>query len=80
MGTACLDYILTETERQSFEENGYMTIKKRSLAGHPAYQNILEEYRNRLIARFREDGYEKPLDGETWRKFPLPEMPDAPDT
>ena len=27
MDTACLDHILTETERQSFEQNGYLTIE-----------------------------------------------------
>ena len=54
-------------------------IEKRSLAGHAAYRSVLESLRERLIQRFRDDGYEAPLDGDGWRDFPQPVIPDAPD-
>jgi arylsulfatase len=39
----------------------------------------LDEMRGRLIARFGRDGYEEPLDGDGWRLFPQPVMPEDPD-
>ena len=54
-------------------------LDDRSLAGNPAYSGILNTYRQRLIERFREDGYERPLDGDKWRDFPAPVEPENPD-
>ena len=37
-------------------------------------------YRNRLIRWFKSDGYEQPIDGNQWRKFPsIPSVADDPD-
>lgn len=54
-------------------------IEKRSLAGHVAYRSVLADMRKRLMQRFRNDGYETSLDGDSWREFPQPVIPDAPD-
>ncbi len=55
-------------------------LDERSLAGNQAYATILNAYRRALIERFRQDGYELPIDGNRWREFPPPieyENPDA---
>ena len=51
----------------------------RSLAGNPAYESVLADMRERLMARFRADGYERPLDGDGWKVFPAQEVPSNPD-
>jgi len=51
-----------------------------NLAGHAAFDGVLKESRQRLIDRFREDGYPTPLEGDTWKLFPPPpEVPANPD-
>ena len=54
-------------------------LDERNLAGNPGYGHILRGHRQRLMARFRADGYERPLDGETWRAFPPPPESENPD-
>jgi arylsulfatase A-like enzyme len=51
----------------------------RDLCGNPAYMKVLAQHREALIARFRADGYELPLDGDGWRKHPRLEVPSTPD-
>ena len=55
------------------------TPEQRSLAGNPAYAGILAAMRERLMARFRADGYEAPLEGDDWRPFPPTDIPSDPD-
>ena len=40
---------------------------------------ISDSHREALIARFRADGYELPLDGDGWGKHPRLEVPSTPD-
>ena len=54
-------------------------LEERSLAGNPAYGDVLAEMRGRLIARLRADGHDEPLDGDRWRQFPRREVPPDPD-
>jgi len=51
----------------------------RNLAGNPAYESTLASMRSRLIASFRADGYEGPLEGDGWKAFPKREVPSTPD-
>jgi len=37
---------------------------------NPAHQETLRRLRARLIARFTDDHYLEPLDGDTWRRYP----------
>lgn len=54
--------------------------EERSLAGNPAFADVLARLRDQLINRLREDGYDSPLDGNAWREFPpLPSVPSDPD-
>lgn len=53
--------------------------EEHSLAGNPAYEPVLRDLRSRLIARFRADGYEAPLEGEGWKSFPQPAISSTPD-
>lgn len=55
-------------------------LDDRSIAGNHGYGGVLNDYRNRLINWFKEDGYDIPLDGNKWREFTPPyenENPDA---
>jgi hypothetical protein len=54
-------------------------IETRSLIGHPAFEAVQQDLRARLMQRFREDGYEEPLDGEEWRAFLQPDVLANPD-
>ena len=54
-------------------------LEERSLAGNAAYDGVLTEMRSRLIAWFKRDGYEAPLDGEGWKVSPRAEVPADPD-
>ncbi len=54
-------------------------LGERNLAGNPAYAGVLADLRAQLISRFRQDGYEDPLDGERWREFPRRDVPQDPD-
>ena len=54
-------------------------IETRSLIGHPAFEAVRQDLRARLMQRFREDGYEEPLDGEEWRAFLQPDVLANPD-
>ncbi len=51
----------------------------RSADGNPAFGRQLNAMRSRLMERFRNDGYDEPLDGNRWREFPQPAMPNNPD-
>ena len=53
--------------------------EERNLAGNVAYAGALNEMRARLIEWFRADGYDRPLEGDTWKVFPKQEVPSAPD-
>ncbi|MCE5216563.1 sulfatase-like hydrolase/transferase, partial [bacterium] len=53
--------------------------EEHSLAGNPAYEAVLKDLRSRLVARFRADGYEAPLEGEGWKSFPQPSISSTPD-
>ena len=55
-------------------------LEDRNLAGNPAFQRQLVSHREFLINRFQADGYEEPIDEQSWRQFPLPEpIPEDPD-
>lgn len=41
--------------------------------------DVTRQLRMRLIERFREDGYEEPMDGLGWRVQPITEVPEDPD-
>jgi arylsulfatase A-like enzyme len=52
---------------------------ERNLAGNAAYESTLADLRRRLIEWFRADGYEAPLDGESWRTFERRAVPASTD-
>ncbi|MCD6351937.1 MAG: sulfatase-like hydrolase/transferase [Armatimonadetes bacterium] len=54
-------------------------MDERNCAGNPAYAEVQKTLRDRLIQRFRGDGYEVPLEEDHWRVFPKREVPDTPD-
>jgi arylsulfatase A-like enzyme len=55
-------------------------FETRSLVGNPVFSHVVTAYRNRLIRWFKSDGYEQPIDGNQWRKFPsIPSVADDPD-
>jgi arylsulfatase A-like enzyme len=54
-------------------------LESRSVAGLAPYSGVLGEMRARLIAWFRRDGYEEPLEGDGWKDFPKLEVPPDPD-
>ena len=51
----------------------------RNRAYTPGFTNATKLMRERLQAYFREDGYERPLDGDRWREFPQPQRFRDPD-
>ncbi|MFQ6099514.1 MAG: sulfatase, partial [Armatimonadota bacterium] len=51
----------------------------RSLAGNVAYESVLTAMRERLIEWFRADGYERPLEGDGWKRLPSQDVPSTPD-
>ncbi|RME72119.1 MAG: hypothetical protein D6781_02845 [Verrucomicrobia bacterium] len=46
-----------------------------NLAGVDQYEPVKKQMKGRLIERFRTNGYELPLDGDDWARFPSPELP-----
>lgn len=54
-------------------------MDQRNLAENNAYADVLEQMRQRIIQWFRTDGYEDPLDGDGWKRFPPKEVPTTPD-
>ncbi len=54
-------------------------LDERDLADNPAFRGVRDEMRAQLIARFRADGYELPLEGDGWKRFPRRQVPEAPD-
>ena len=50
----------------------------RNLAGASLRASALSTMRSEIIARFTHDGYTEPIDGEGWRLFPQPTLPDDP--
>lgn len=51
----------------------------RNLAGHAPYDPVLKGLRQRLISRFQQDGYDLPLDGDDWKRYPTKSIPETPD-
>jgi len=51
----------------------------RSRAGVPFCHGKVAEMRQRLWARLRADGFDRPFDGEAWRLYPQPQWPADPD-
>jgi len=51
----------------------------RNRAGLVFCQDALEERRRRLFAYYRDEGFTDPLDGEGWRLYPQPTLPEDPD-
>ncbi len=51
----------------------------RSRSGISFCREPLQEMQATLMARLREDGYQEPLDGETWRLYLQPALPEDPD-
>lgn len=54
-------------------------LESRSVAGLQPYDAVLRDLRGRLIAWFRRDGYEAPLDGDGWKVFPHRTVAPDPD-
>lgn len=53
--------------------------EERNLAADPAWAGRLQDLRERLAARLRGDGYERPFTGAGWRRYRLPPDPQDPD-
>lgn len=51
----------------------------RNRAGLVFCQQELEAMRRALFAYYRSQGYEEPLEGDAWRLFPQPSLPEDPD-
>lgn len=49
-----------------------------NFAGATLRSPVLDELRSGLIERFCCDGYVDPIDGQDWRQFPQPTLPDDP--
>jgi len=54
--------------------------ESRNLAGDPAWTGRLQDLRDRLFARWRQDGYAAPSYGEGWRRHSVLPDPEDPDT
>ena len=74
-------YIYSAADRKEyFFRRDPGRLDERNLADNAAFAPLVNEYRQRLISWFREDGYEDPLDGDGWREFSnVPTIPDTPD-
>jgi len=51
----------------------------RNKAQSPLFIEKTREMREQMVAFFREEGYETPIEGNGWKKYPKKEMPDDPD-
>ncbi|MGI6208008.1 MAG: sulfatase [Anaerolineae bacterium] len=51
----------------------------RNRAGVVFCREALRQMRGQVMGRFRADGYTESLDGEAWREYPQPKMPEDPD-
>ncbi len=51
----------------------------RNLAGNPLRRTVAAEMRGELMEYYRREGYTEPLDGDRWREFPQPSLPEDPD-
>jgi choline-sulfatase len=51
----------------------------RNRAYNPLCLSDTAEMRDALIGHFRSHGYTEPLDGEGWKRFPPPKVPQSPD-
>ncbi|GAB5562322.1 MAG: arylsulfatase [Synoicihabitans sp.] len=49
-----------------------------NLAEDPDYAGTVAKLRSQAITRFRADGYEAPLDGDEWARFPKMDLPSDP--
>lgn len=47
--------------------------------GNPMAGDKPARLKQSLIERFKRDGYNKPLEGDDWKKFPKRDIPEAPD-
>ena len=74
-------YIYSAADRKEyFFRRDPGRLDERNLADNAAFAPLVNEYRQRLISWFREDGYEDPLDGDGWREFSnVPTISDNPD-
>lgn len=52
----------------------------RNKANNPLYYEKTKRMRQLAVDYFRNDGYEAPFDGNTWRKFELKDVPSDPDS
>ncbi len=78
--TSQYKYIYSAADRQEWLfKRSPGRLDERNLAGNPGYSRILTDYRKRLIEQFRNERYERPLNGNTWRDFPPPAEPENPD-
>lgn len=57
-------------ERELILAVGTGQDETRDLSGDLAHRDVLNELRGSIVDRFRADGYEAPLDGDTWRRYP----------
>ncbi|MFD0958174.1 sulfatase family protein [Paenibacillus chungangensis] len=51
----------------------------RNLVNNPIYRDQGSLMRDQLIGFYRAEGYELPLDGDDWRRFPVQSLPDDPE-
>jgi arylsulfatase A-like enzyme len=51
----------------------------RNQAYAPFRRQIAEQMRGALVDYYRAEGYEYPVDGDGWREFPQPQLPEDPD-
>ncbi|MFP3905268.1 MAG: sulfatase, partial [Armatimonadota bacterium] len=53
--------------------------EQRNRAGHKPFDPVLKHLRSRLMEEYRREGYELPLDGDSWKKYPTKSIPETPD-
>lgn len=50
-----------------------------NLSGDPAHKAVLEKLKKLAIDRFKKDGYDLPIEGDDWARFPNAEFPADPE-
>ncbi|MCD6519139.1 MAG: sulfatase-like hydrolase/transferase [Anaerolineae bacterium] len=74
-------YFYSAPDRREFLMDRLLDPEEtRNRAGVVFCQGDLERMRQGLFSYYREQGFEDPLDGERWRLFPQPSLPEDPDT
>ncbi len=75
-----LKYIYSAADRKEYLLDYRVDPEEtRNRARNPFYLNETERMRAEMLSWFRSEGYTEPLDGDGWKEFPQPEMPDSPD-